>query len=214
MVRRSSAQRLRPASGISTTPTAKASSENHTLGGLQQQNDATESSERRESLLTVADSEMETVHPLAPQRLRLTVLLDVWARVEREFLSFPTGLGGSRDFSSGTQLPRPIVADQSVYQGACEGYMDCLQPTIARLRAVDAVAGTSMLQQFAFIGATLRAGVQQCKIVHSLTSRLYRMLAFWVSILQFSNHILSVLHCFLGWGGNFVSSLYYVSYPG
>ena len=124
------------------------------------------------------------VHPLSSQRLRFSVLLDVWARVEREFMGFPQG-GPARIFETpvspgGTVTVRPLISDASMYQTSCAGYMDRLLPTISRLRAVDAVAGTSMLQQFAVIGATLREGMHHCKQIYDLTATIYRMRAFWV----------------------------------
>eukprot|EP00750_Incisomonas_marina_P013334 INCI17292.1.p1 GENE.INCI17292.1~~INCI17292.1.p1 ORF type:complete len:2000 (-),score=360.72 INCI17292.1:184-6183(-) len=123
------------------------------------------------------------VHPLSSQRLRFSVLLDVWARVEREFMGFPQG-GPARIFETpvspgGTVTVRPLISDASMYQTSCAGYMDRLLPTISRLRAVDAVAGTSMLQQFAVIGATLREGMHHCKQIYDLTATIYRMRAFW-----------------------------------
>lgn len=125
------------------------------------------------------------VHPLSSQRLRFSVLLDVWARVEREFMGFPGQGGPARIFETpvspgGTVTVRPLISDASMYQTSCAGYMDRLLPTISRLRAVDAVAGTSMLQQFAVIGATLREGMHHCKQIYDLTSTIYRMRAFWV----------------------------------
>jgi len=95
-------------------------------------------------------------------------------------MAFPSGVGGALDLKSATIVSRPLVADQAVYESSCVGYMDKLLPTINRLRAVDAVAGTAMLQQFAFIGATLRAGVEQCKVAYLATSTVYQLRQYWV----------------------------------
>ena len=146
--------------------------------------------------LATDEAAAHEVGALGPNRIHSSILIDIWGKVEEEFAEFefnhhtnasaqpePSRYGlPSPTMSSTTRSVRRLLNDSTLHATTCPGYMDKLLPTITRLRCVDAVAGTALLQQFALIGTAMRTSISHAKLLYELTSTLYRLRESWVRL--------------------------------